>query len=264
MNPTISIATTAAILASAQTTAAAWSIAEDIVPMLGFLTALIAVLIIPVRPGGAFSRAAKWFFVASIMCYFVSSGVSIIGHYVVVPTEVNDQLMPLIEVLWVPFMLFGVYAMYSQQQISDAIDARHAVVRAGEMLERGMDTTPAGVVVLDGAGAITFANPEARRLLDLDDGPAEDMSGPQWSVAVGDAPADTGDHRSDFSALLRSEPVQNGSVTVSWPNGWRRRLVVNTAPIGADEDASAGAVVAFVEQEPWSPRRTSDSQEPAL
>jgi PAS domain-containing protein len=263
MNPTLSIAATAAIAAAAPAGAAAWSIAEDVVPMLGFLTALIAILAIPIRPGGAFSRAAKWFFVASVMCYFISSGASIGGHFGLTPAAVN-AVMPLVELLWVPFILFGVYALYSHQQLSDAIDARHAVARAGEMLESVMDTTPAGVVVLDGAGAITFANPEARRLLDLDDSPAEDMRAPQWSVSIGDLPADESDHRSDFSALLRSEPVQNGSVTVSWPNGWRRRLVVNTAPISADEGTSSGAVVAFVEQEPWSPRRLSDVEEPAV
>jgi PAS domain-containing protein len=235
--------------------AAAWSITEDIAPMLGFTAALIAVLLIPVRRGGTFSRAAKLFFVASIMCYFISSISSILGHFNLVSAEVNS-IMPLVELLWVPFILFGVYALYSSQQLHDSIAARHEVVRAGEMLESVMDTAPAGVVVLDAAGAITFANPEARRLLDMDEQPGSDGESLTWSVHVGD---DSGldsrqGARGDFKGLLDAEPMRNASVTVSWPNGWRRSLQVNTTPLrDAETSDVTGAVVAFVEREPWIP-----------
>lgn len=241
--------------------AATWSIAEDIVPMLGFTAALIAVLMVPVRPGGAFSRAAKWFFLASIMCYFISSGASISGHFGLVPAEIN-AVMPLVELLWIPFILFGVYALYSNQQLNDAVSARYAVARASEMLESVMDTAPAGVVVLDDQGRLTFANPEARRLLDLDDGLVSDMPGPDWTVSVGDDPTGSAERRGDFRDLLGPDRMQNTSVTVSWPNGWRRRLVVNTAPLAGDSGAPAGAVAAFVEREPWAPVRHAGSSKP--
>lgn len=236
---------------------AAWSITEDILPMLGFTAALIAVLLIPVRRGGTFSRAAKLFFVASIMCYFISSIASILGHFNLVSAEVNS-IMPLVELLWVPFILFGVYALYSTQQLHDSIAARHEVVQAGEMLGRVMDTAPAGVVVLDAAGAITFANPEARRLLDMDEQPGRDGEGLAWSVHVGDGDGAglgaRGDARGDFKGLLDAEPMRNASVTVSWPNGWRRDLQVNTTPFrDAETSDVTGAVVAFVEREPWAP-----------
>jgi PAS domain S-box-containing protein len=241
---------------------AAWSITEDIAPMLGFAVALVAVLLLPVRPGGAFSKAAKWFFIASIMCYFVSAGASILGHFVTMPAEIN-AVMPLVELLWVPFILFGVYAMYSQQQLNDAMEARHAVARSGEMLQSVMETTPAGVVVLDNRGKITFANPEARRLLDLADGQAADMADPAWSVSVGDHRDAAEDRRNDFRDLVGPEPLVNESVTVSWPNGWRRRLLVNTTPLADDSGGRAGAVAAFVEREPWSPPRRADAGKPS-
>jgi PAS domain-containing protein len=232
----------------------AWTFAEDILPMAGFGMALLAVLMIPVRAGGLFNRAAKAFFAASILCYVVSTGASIAGHFAVLDPGL-EGVVTSIELLWVPFILFGVYALYSNQQLNDSIDARHAVVRAGEMLESVMNTTPAGVVVLDDAGVVTFANPEARRLLDLDGGLVADMSDPIWSVTIADDQEIAGDGRSDFRELLGSEPLQNSSVTVSWPNGWRRRLVVNTAPITDESGAAAGAVAAFLEREPWTPSR---------
>jgi PAS domain-containing protein len=162
----------------------------------------------------------------------------------------------MVEVLWVPFILFGVYAMYSDQELHDAIAARHEVARAGEMLESVMGTAPAGIVVLDADGAITFANLEARRLLDLDERGQDEPIRPSWSVLVGspeeaDARAGQG---GDFRGLLGAEPLRNASVTVSWPNGWRRNLMVNTTPFrdGATGDVT-GAVVAFIEREPWVP-----------
>jgi PAS domain S-box-containing protein len=238
---------------------AAWSITEDIGPMLGFTLALIAVLILPVRSGGAFSRASKSFFFASIMCYFISAGTSIVGHFIIVPADFNT-VMPLVELLWVPFILFGVYAMYSQQQLNDAAEARHAVVRSGEMLESVMETTPVGVVVLDGSGRITFANPEARRLLDLAAGQAADMANPAWSVSIGDYRDVAEERSSDFLGLVGPDALINESVTVSWPNGWRRRLLVNTTPLADEAGGPSGAVAAFVEREPWSPPRRTEAE----
>jgi PAS domain-containing protein len=234
--------------------AAAWSITEDIAPLLGFTAALVAVLLIPIVKDGLFNNAAKWFFVASIMCYFISALASILGHFNMVPADVNS-IMPLVELLWVPFMLFGVYALYSQQQLRDSAAARHEVMKAGEMLVKVMDTAPAGVVVLDAGGSITFANPEARRLLDMEEHSVADQDPIRWSVYVGDA-ADfdaAAEHRDDFQGLLGSDPLRNAAVTVCWPNGWRRHLMVNTTPLMAGAGGVSGAVVAFVESEPWAP-----------
>jgi PAS domain-containing protein len=228
-----------------------WSFTEDIVPLLGYLSALIAILMLPVRRGGTFNVAAKAFFAASVMVYLTSTTTSILGHFGMFP----DALSPVvtsIELLWVPLVLFGVYAVYSNQQLNDSIAARHEVVRSSHMLERVMDTAPAGVVVLDDAGGVTFANPEARRLLDMETAPGSDAGAPVWSVCVGDDPDGSRDRRCDFSELLGPQPLLDVPVTVSWPNGWRRRLIVNTTPVSDDAGDVTGAVVAFVEREPWS------------
>lgn len=232
--------------------AATWSIAEDVVPLLGYSAALVAILMLPVRRGGTFNFAAKGFFATSVVCYLAPTITSILDHVGGFPTPLQPVVTS-IELLWVPLILFGVYAVYSNQQLNDSVAARHEVVRAGEMLESVMDTAPAGVVVLDDAGAITFANPEARRLLDMEQGSVDRSPDPAWSVAVGDDPEAMSERRSDFRELLGPDPVLNASVVVSWPNGWRRRLVVNTAPFVDEAGGVTGAVAAFVEREPWSP-----------
>jgi len=232
--------------------AATWSVSEDILPLIGFSLALILILMIPVRAGGAFSLAAKVFFASSVASYLVSTIASILNHFDLLPAAL-DPVITSIEVMMFPLVLFGVYAVYSGQQLNDSIAARHEVVRASEMLESVMDTTPAGVVVLDSAGAITFANPEARRLLDMEDDVEPQTVDPKWSVHVGDVPDDPDRRRNDFRELVNPERMLNLQVSVSWPNGWRRRLVVNTTPLENDLGALTGVVVAFVEREPWSP-----------
>jgi PAS domain-containing protein len=233
-------------------TSATWSITEDILPLIAFTGALVAILLIPVRAGGSFNVAAKTFFATSMATYLVSTLGSILDHFRLMPAGF-DAVVTSVELLWVPLILFGVYAMYSHQQLTDSVDARRSVVRASAMLESVMDTAPAGVVVLNDIGAITFANPEARRLLDMEEEPLAEFTDPKWSVCIGDDSDGSLDRRCDFGELLGAEPLRNVSVTVSWPNGWRRRLAVNTTPFVAASGSVSGAVAAFVEREPWSP-----------
>jgi PAS domain-containing protein len=229
-----------------------WSWTEDILPLLGFATALIMIMMIPVRRRGVFNVAAKVFFASSVLCYFVSTSTSILSHFGLFPPEF-EPVITSIELLWVPLILFGVYAVYSNQQLNDSIVARHEVARAGDMLKSVMDTTPAGVLVLDRVGSVTFANPEARHLLDMDEAPGAESAQPQWSVSVGGDPDGAADPRGDFSELLSPVQLLDVQVSVSWPNGWRRRFIVNTTPLTDDDGDVTGAVAAFVEREPWSP-----------
>ena len=201
-----------------------WSVAEDIAPLLGFALAIVAVLAIPVRPGGVFNRTAKGFFAASILCYLVSSAASIMGHYYPAFTAAIDPAIVSIELLWVPFIAFGVYALYSHQQLTDAVSSRHAVKTAGEMLESVMETAPAGIVVLNDAGAITFANGEARRLLDIVDEGSSSLMSPDWSVRLTEGHDHATPSRRDFKELVATDARHDERVLVSWSNGWHRHL----------------------------------------
>lgn len=223
-------------------------LAQDIAPLVGFATAMVAVLSIPVRPGGAFNRAAKGFFAASILCYLISTLASVLARLGLFP-EYLDPAIVSVELLWVPFILFGVYSLHSNQQLNDAVSARRAVKKAGEMLESVMETVPSGIMVLSDAGGITFANAEARRLLDLLDDTAEALSCPEWTVqyaiAEGSPPA-----RRDFRQLVTRTALRNAQVTVAWPSGWHRHLTVNTAPFDNAAGDLGGAVAAFLERSP--------------
>jgi PAS domain-containing protein len=231
-------------------TAATWSITEDILPLVAFTTAFVMVLLIPVRQGGTFSVSAKVFFSASILCYLLSTSASILTHVGLFPVSLNPVVSS-IELLWVPFMLFGVYSLFAHQRLTDAVRSQIGIVRESEMLESVVETAPAGIVVLNDAGQITFANGEARRLLDIEDDVSATLTSAGCTVRLCDH-GGTDQPRTDFGELLRPEPLSDALVVVEWPSGWRRRLSVNTAPFGG-EGGVTGVVAAFVEREPlWT------------
>jgi PAS domain-containing protein len=228
---------------------ASWSIAEDILPLAGFTAAFVMVMLLPVRPGGAVSRYAKVFLTLSILCYLVSASASIVNHWVPLTTQVQ-QVVTSIELLWVPFMLLSVYALYGNQRVNDVVASQHAVTRTSEMLQSVVETAPAGIVVLNDAGQITFANAEARDLLDIADEVSSTVTDAQWTVHVGDDAAGATDARPDFGALLRPQSLRDARMMVEWPDGWRRHLSVNTTAFSGDGGGVTGAVAAFVEREP--------------
>jgi PAS domain-containing protein len=224
---------------------------EDIVPFVGFVTALVIILSIPTVPGGAFSRGAKAFFSAAIGCYLIGSISSVLQRAALLP----GLILPVIseaELLWIPFMLSGVYSLYARQQLNDAISARSTLLQTSEMTESIIETTPAGIMVLDAGGRITFANEAARTMLDLvEDESTGLVRTPGWTVNTSREGAAATEPVPDFRDLIAHEPSTDLVVTIEWPGGRRRRLSVNTSPATSDDGRLTGAVVAFVEREPW-------------
>lgn len=224
---------------------------EDIIPVLGFLTALGIILSIPTVPGSVFSRGAKAFFAVSVACYLTGTIASVFQRAALLPGLVLPVISE-VELLWIPFMLSGVYSMYARQQLNDAVSARNTLLQTSEMTESIIETTPSGIMVLDAGGRITFANEAARKLLDL----AQDedtglVRTPGWVVHVaGDSGVGTAS-APDFHEVVTAQPTTDLLVTVEWPDGWRRRLSVNTSPALGDDGSVTGAVIAFVEREPW-------------
>ena len=224
---------------------------EDIIPVIGFLTALGIIISIPTTPGGVFSRGAKAFFSVSVACYLTGTIASVFQRAALLPGLILPVISE-VELLWIPFMLSGVYSMYARQQLNDAVSARNTLLQTSEMTESIIETTPAGIMVLDAGGRVTFANEAARKLLDLveDEGTGL-VRTPGWVVHATEEPGVGTQTAPDFRELVTAQSATDLLVTVEWPDGWRRRLSVNTSPARGDDGSVTGAVVAFVEREPW-------------
>ncbi len=113
-----------------------------------------------------------------------------------------------------------------------------------DLLEGILATSIAGVIVVDIAGTIIFANARAEEVLGLR---VREMQGrrfdaPEWhhtDLDGGPLP----DDRQPFSQVLRSgEPVFDVRHGIEWPDGRRKVLSINGAPL-FDEQGAIEAVV---------------------
>lgn len=226
-------------------------VASDILALVLFAVATVVIVSIPSGGNSPFSVGAKSFLLAAV----AANTLVTIGS-ALRPTNVFPLLHDAqggLELLWVPFSAFMAYSLYTRQQVLEVETLRRSAVQANEMLESIMHTTQTGIVVLDPTGAITFANGAARQLLDLEE--AAGVGG--WiSISTG---LDVGmeSERKDFAALCTERKLSNVTLTVTWPNGWRRRLLVNTEPALREDGRLVEVVAAFVETEPW---RTAAAQ----
>jgi len=233
---------------------------EDIIPVIGFLTALVIILSIPTVPGSVFSRGAKAFFAVSVACYLTGTISSVLQRAALLPGLILPVISE-VELLWIPFLLSGVYSMYARQQLNDAVSARNTLLQTSEMTESIIETTPAGIMVLDAGGRVTFANEAARTLLDLvEDESTGLVRTPGWTVRMSREGDTATEPAPDFRDLISDESATDLLVTLEWPDGSRRRLSVNTSPATGDDGRVTGAVIAFVEREPW---RVVEHEEPA-
>lgn len=224
-----------------------WLIVEDVIPWAAFTLAIVVLLMVPVRKRSPFNRDAKLFFAASLMCYMIATSGSILSQLGLLP-DAPRTMITVIEVLWIPLVLFGIYAMYAAQQLNDALAATEAVLRTGEMADEIAETSMAGIVVLSDSGRITFANRKAREMLALSDDPGcvgatPDLALRVCGVSGQGVPAAVG-----FKALLCAEPLHEAPVVVESGTGWSKRLSVNTSPFVAEDGSVGGAVAAFVEE----------------
>jgi PAS domain-containing protein len=224
---------------------------EDALPLIVFIAAIVVVFAIPVWEDSPIGRGTQAFIAAALISYVVLMSISILDS---VPF-VRSHLTPLessVELLFTPFLLTAVYSVYARQQLIDARRAERSVLQTSEMMGSIVDVTPAGVLVLDASGWITFANDAARSFLELIEEPdTGSLRVPGWSMHIADAAAGADAERSDCAALVGSESRTGVHLVVEWPGGARRRFIANVAPVSADDGTITGAIVAFLESEPW-------------
>jgi PAS domain-containing protein len=224
---------------------------EDVVSLAVFAVAIIMVLAIPTWDGSPVGRGTKAFIVAALASYIALLTISVLNGV----GFVQSYLAPLedsVDLLFAPFLLAAAYSLFARQQLGDAHAAERAVTQTSDMMGSIVDVTPAGVLVLDASGWITFANEAARSLLQLsEESETGSLRTPGWSVHVAELGVSADASRQDFAALVGGERRSGVHVVVEWPGGARRRFIANVAPVNAADGAVNGAIVAFLESEPW-------------
>jgi PAS domain S-box-containing protein len=111
--------------------------------------------------------------------------------------------------------------------------AEEALRREQALLSRIMVTSPVGIAVVSKTGQVTFANPQAEKILGLskEEITQRSYNAPEWrTTAIDGGPFH--DEEQPFSRVMATrQPVFDVQHAIVWPDGHRVLLSINGAPI---------------------------------
>ncbi|MHB1341372.1 MAG: ATP-binding protein [Coriobacteriia bacterium] len=141
-------------------------------------------------------------------------------------------------------------ALSYQHRLQDEVDEQTALVREQrDLFERVTETSPVGIAVISGEGAITFANSRAEDILGLKRGAIEDRSydSPRWQIEAVDGGPVPSEDLPAARVLATGELVTDVRHAIVWPDGERKLLSINAGPLRAPDGSTAGVVATFVD-----------------
>jgi len=101
------------------------------------------------------------------------------------------------------------------------------------LLRRIMETSPVGIVVVNREGRVTFANPQAEKVLGLSKNEITRRiyNAPEWHITTGAGDLFPDEELPFRRVMSTGQPVYKAQHAITWPNGQRRCLSINGAPI---------------------------------
>ena len=136
------------------------------------------------------------------------------------------------------------YKFILARDISDKKDKEKELQREKDKLTQVMETSPIGITVLNKEGQITYANKRAEKILGLTKHDITQLcyNAPEWHITDfnGD-PFPDGDL--PFSKVMGTgKPVYNINHAIVWPDGQRKLLSINAAPLMDDSKNLDGMI----------------------
>jgi len=117
--------------------------------------------------------------------------------------------------------------------ITESKAAQEALARSEERLRLHMETSPAGITVVDAGGNLQFANPRAEQILGLNksDLLSRTYDDPAWKITCAEGKPFPGEEL-PFNLVKRTmQPVYGMEHAIEWPDGQRVLLSINAAPL---------------------------------
>lgn len=211
----------------------------DAASLILFGVAIVMVLSIKADRAGWLEFSLKYTTVATLFVYF-SVGISDTLGNLNIATEL-ERLEDYTETLYPVLALFVVFILYAAQQYHDAVRAQNALAATHGLMMDVVDSVVAGILFLDDAGNIAFANDAAKEALDLVEHPETgQIICPNWSQIEINGARVTG-----LAPLVSSRPYSGRSVTFVWDTGWRVPIYVSGRPMRGHEGKVGGFVLSF-------------------
>jgi PAS domain S-box-containing protein len=142
-------------------------------------------------------------------------------------------------------ILYGAIARYVGRVQAGESDARDSERR----LSRIVTTVPAGIIITDAGGRITFANELAERILRLasSDITSRTYDDPAWHIETLDGAPFASERLPVARVLATGDAVRGVEHAIVHPDGSRTLLSVNASPLRDDDGTLAGVVAGVVD-----------------
>ena len=126
--------------------------------------------------------------------------------------------------------------------------AEEALRQEHDLLDRIMETSPAGITMVDRGGMITFANAQAERVLGLskDEITQRTYNSPAWKITDYEGNPFPDEYLPFRRVMTTGQPVYDVRYAIEWPDGKRVLLSVNAAPL-LDESGQVDGMVSTIE-----------------
>lgn len=137
--------------------------------------------------------------------------------------------LPVMIIYPVATVLFGGLLVHQQTRRQ----TQEALRRERDLLNRITQTGPAGILVVDRTGQITFVNPFAEQLLGMtgDEIRQRNYNAPEWKATDFEGNAIPEDQLPFSRVMAADEPVFDVQHAIENPNGRRILLSINAAPL---------------------------------
>ncbi len=148
--------------------------------------------------------------------------------------------------------------------VTERKEAEEALQQERDLLENIMETSVAAITVVDTAGKVIFANDRAEAVLRLERNASRGLpyANPGWSVTdINGEPFPA--EKQPFQQVIRTgEPVFGVQHAVEWPDGERKLLSINGAPL-TDDNGQVVRVVLSIEDitERWQAEKALSRSE---
>lgn len=134
------------------------------------------------------------------------------------------------------------------RNITESKQAEEALRAERDLVKRIMETSPAGITMVNKAGQIVFANPQAEQVLGLrhDRIDRRTYNDPKWRITDYDGGPFPEEALPFVQVQQTLRPVNDVRHAIEWPDGQRVLLRVNVAPL-LDEQGGFNGIVASIE-----------------
>ncbi len=142
------------------------------------------------------------------------------------------------EIIWtnvsaVPVDLPDWQVVVVTSDITSRKRAEEALRRERDLLERVMETSPVGITLVNRAGQITFANATAEKILGLTKSEITQLTynDPAWQITDYDGQPMPDEALPFRRVMATGQPIYDVRHAIRWPNGRRKLLSINAAPL---------------------------------